>query len=329
MQYMKMRGKLVRGAVLMLALGGVAAVASAQGQGGRGGPAQPFMVHQLKANVYWVEGGGGNSGVIVGNNGVIVIDTKTSAAGGMELVEDVAKITPKPITTVFLTHSDGDHVNGLVSFPKGVKVIAHANCKTEMEAANNAAALADYMPTETVMRNSEDMTIEGVHFRTYHFAPAHTSGDLMVYLPDDKIMFTGDVVATQSPYPLIHAEKNGSSEGWITTLNGIVATDATTFVPGHGDVQTKADLQKRVADTTARRDQIKALVAQGKTLEEVRDSLGEPAPAARGGGGGGQRGGGAGMGGPGGGQRGGGGGAGRGGPNFMDFTGVVYGEMKK
>ncbi len=56
----------------------------------------PFMVHQLKPNVYWVEGGGGNSGVIVGDKGVIVIDAKTTPAGGKELLDNIAKITPKP-----------------------------------------------------------------------------------------------------------------------------------------------------------------------------------------------------------------------------------------
>ena len=84
------------------------------------GPAPaPLMVHQLKPNVYWIEGGGGNSGVIVGDKGVIVVDAKTTAAAGKELLDDIAKITPKPVTTVILTHSDGDHVNGLASFPAG------------------------------------------------------------------------------------------------------------------------------------------------------------------------------------------------------------------
>jgi cyclase len=310
--------KLARGVAWAAAFGVAASAVSAQqpaagGAGGRGGAPQPLVVHQLKPNVYWVEGAGGNAAVIVGANGVIVVDAKTSAAGATELLADVAKITPKPVTTVFLTHSDGDHVNGLASFPKGVTIIAQENCKTEMQAAPNAApggALADYMPTRTVTRNMEDMTIEGVHLRAYHFAPAHTSGDLMVYLPDDKIMFTGDIVATQSAYALIHLEKNGTSDGWVATMNGILATDAATFVPGHGDVQTKADLQKRVADVTARRDQIKALVAQGKSLDDVRAGLGEQPPAARGGGAGG-------------------GAAGRGAafPNFQDFTAVIVAEQ--
>src|SRR5215475_10584933 len=78
---------------------------------------QPFEVKQLKPNVYWVEGGGGNSGVIIGDKGVIVIDAKTTETGGKELLADIAKLTPKPVTTLIETHSDGDHVNGAAAFP--------------------------------------------------------------------------------------------------------------------------------------------------------------------------------------------------------------------
>jgi cyclase len=307
MQDKKRRAKLICGTVLAVALGAAAVLAQqAPPGGGRGGAPQPLMVHQLNANVYWVEGAGGNSAVIIGANGVIVVDTKTTAPAGAELVADIATITPKPVTTAIVTHSDGDHVNGLASFPAGITIVAQENCKAEMQAASGTpagAALADHMPTRLVTKNMENATIEGVHLRFLHFVPARTSGDLMVYLPDDKIMFTGDIVAAQSPYPLIHAEKNGSSEGWINTMNGILATDAVTFVPGHGGVQTKADLQKRLTDTIARRDQIKALAAQGKSLDEVRQALNETPPTPR----------------PGAGP----------GPSFTDFTGVVYGEATK
>src|ERR1700752_250388 len=105
------------------------------------GPAPaPLMVHQLKPTVYWIEGGGGNSGVIVGDKGVIVVDAKTSPAAGKELLDDIAKITPNPVTTVILTHSDGDHVNGLASFPAGITIIAQEMCKTEMQAAASTPA---------------------------------------------------------------------------------------------------------------------------------------------------------------------------------------------
>src|SRR5277367_5926445 len=174
--------------------------AMAQGQGrGPGQPAAPFTVHQLKPNVYWIEGGGGNSGVIIGDKGVIVIDAKTTAAGGKELLEDIAKITPKPVTTVILTHSDADHVNGLASFPAGVKVIAHENNKKEQETAlaagGRGAPPADHLPSQVISKNKETLTIEGEKLELYHWAPAHTSGDLVIYLPSETIVFAGDVIA--------------------------------------------------------------------------------------------------------------------------------------
>jgi cyclase len=267
----------------------------------------PFTVHQLKPNVYWVEGGGGNSGVIVGDKGVIVVDAKTSAAGGKELLEDIAKITPKPVTTVILTHSDGDHVNGLASFPAGVKVIAHEGNKKEQEKALSAggrgAPPADHLPSQVVSKNRENLKLEGVKVELYHWAPAHTSGDLVVYLPSEKIVFTGDIIATQLPDPLIHLEKNGSSEGWIATTKGIVGLKADQFVPGHGDVQTKSAVEKRLTDAEAKRAKIKDLVAQGKSLDEIRTAVGD-APPAQGRGGG-------------------------RGPGFASFTQVVYEELTK
>ena len=266
-------------------------------------PAAPFQTHQLKPNVYWIEGGGGNSGVIVGDKGVIVIDAKTTPAGGKELLDDIAKITPKPVTTVILTHSDGDHVNGLASFPAGIKIISHENNKKEQEAALSAggrgAPPADHLPTQVVTKNKESLKIDGVKFELYHWAPAHTSGDLVVFLPAEKIVFTGDIIATQFPDALIHLEKHGSSEGWITTVKGMVALNADQYVPGHGNVQTKEDVQKRLADVEAKRAKIKELVAQGKSLDEIRAAVGDPAPQ-----------------------------QGRGkGPGFASFTEVVYKEL--
>ncbi len=264
-----------------------AAVAVALPAAAQAPPAGPFMVHQLKPNVYWVEGGGGNSGVIIGDKGVIVVDAKTTPEGGKELLEDIAKITPKPVTAVILTHSDGDHVNGLASFPAGITIIAHENNKKEQEEAlakgGRGAPPADHLPTQVVAKNKENLKIDGVKFELLHWAPAHTSGDLIIYLPTEKIVFTGDIIATQRPDPLIHLEKHGSSEGWITTTKGIVALDAETFVPGHGDVQTKSDIETRLKNTEAKRAKIKELVAQGKSLDEIRAAVGDPPPPAPGG----------------------------------------------
>jgi len=272
------------------------------------GPAPaPLVVHQLKPNVYWIEGGGGNSGVIIGDKGVVVVDAKTTAAQGKELLDDIAKITPKPVTTVIETHSDGDHVNGLAAFPAGITIIAHENNKKEQDAAMSAggrgAPPAGHLPTQIISKNKDDLKIEGVKVQVLHWAPAHTSGDLVVFLPDEKIVFTGDIFSTQ-PDALIHLEKNGSSEGWVTTGQGTAALDADQFVPGHGDLQSKAAIQKKAADVAAKRAKIKDLVAQGKSLEEIKTAVGDPPPAQ-------------------------GKGGGRGGGGFASFTDVVYQELTK
>ena len=266
--------KFAVGVLIIMSLSAFAAIAGAQQQ-----PA-PLVVHSLKDNISWIEGGGGNTGVIVGQDGVIIIDAKVTVAAGKEILDDVAKLTPKPVTHVLITHSDADHVTGLASFPMGLTIIAQENCKKEMEASLSSKnpAPSDHMPTKTV-GDKESLTIDGVLVQLFHWVPAHTSGDMVVYLPDQKVVFTGDIVATQTPYPRIHMEKNGSSEGWITTMKGVLALNADTFVPGHGDLQTKADLQKRLADAQARREEIKKMVAQGKSLDQIKQAVGEPNPS--------------------------------------------------
>src|SRR5215470_14673632 len=117
----------------LVVCGGLAVLGMAQG-GPQAPP--PITMKMLKPDVWAGLGGaGGNSTIIIGKTSVIVVDAKQTEAGAKDLLAEIAKITPKPVTTVFLTHSDGDHVNGLVAFPSGIKVIAHENNKKEQQAA--------------------------------------------------------------------------------------------------------------------------------------------------------------------------------------------------
>jgi glyoxylase-like metal-dependent hydrolase (beta-lactamase superfamily II) len=248
-------------------------------------PPPQLTVKQLKPTIYEVEGGGGNSTIIIGTAGVIVVDAKTTEAAGKALVAEVAKITPKPITTLIETHSDGDHVNGVAGFPAGVKVIAHENNKNEQEAAlaagGRGAPPADRLPSQVVTKEKETLTIDGVTVVLYHWGPAHTSGDLVVYLPNQKLVATGDIITTNrsEDNPLIHPEKNGSTAGWIANAKGMAKLNADIYVTGHGDVLTKADLDARVKRIEERRAKIAAMVKQGKTLDEIKAALPEaPAP---------------------------------------------------
>jgi cyclase len=248
----------------------------------------PITMKQLKPDV-WVGlgGAGGNSTIIIGKTTVIVVDAKQTEAGAKDLLAEIAKITPKPVATAIITHSDGDHVNGLMAFPAGVKIIAHQNNKKEQEAAlaagGRGAPPPDRLPTQVVTKAKESLTIDGVKIELYHWAPAHTSGDLVVYLPADKIVSTGDLIVTNraDDNPNIHFEKNGSTEGWLANVKGMIGLNAETYVTGHGDLLTKADLQRKFDATTARRAKVAAMVKEGKTLDEIKAALPDaPAPGA-------------------------------------------------
>jgi cyclase len=313
---------IARFSLVALALAGLGAPAVAQQQQPPP-PPPPITMKQLKPDVWaGIGGAGGNSTIIIGKTSVIVVDAKQTEAGAKDLLAEIAKITPKPVATAIITHSDGDHVNGLAAFPAGIKIIAHENNKKEQETAlaagGRGAPPADRLPNQVVTKTKETMTIDGVKLELYHWAPAHTSGDLVVYLPAQKIVATGDIVTTNraDDNPNVHFEKNGSTAGWLASVKGMIGLNAETYVPGHGDLATKADLQRKLAATTARRERIAAMVKEGKTLDEIKAALPDaPAPGAV------ARGAGA----PGGGAAGG----GRGGPPAKTFVETAYAELTK
>jgi glyoxylase-like metal-dependent hydrolase (beta-lactamase superfamily II) len=247
--------------------------------------APALVVRPIKeGKLYWVEGGGGNSGVIIGDRGVIVIDAKITPEAGRALVAEVAKLTPKPITHLIETHGDGDHVNGVVAFPAGVKIIAHVNNRDEQLAQPMLASVEvdggkclppkDRAPDMIVYNDRVSTTLDGEPVVLLHYGPAHTSGDLMVYLPEEKVVFTGDILTSNV---LIHPEKGGSLDGWFRTAKALLALDATAYVPGHAaQPDTKAMLARRIADLQASRDKVRAMLAQGKSLAETKAAMGDP-----------------------------------------------------
>jgi cyclase len=245
----------------------------------QGPPPEPFSVNFIKDGIYWTRGGaGGNTGFVVGKDGVIVFDSKMTPDSTREMLAAIAKITPKPVTHVILSHSDADHVNGLAGFPKGVTIIAQENCKKEMEASKDSRMPApqDYLPTKTFDKEL-DLTIDGVRVQLRHWVPAHTSGDLVMILPDEKIVFGGDLVDL-TQFALVHAQKEGSTVGWITSVKAILAIDADTFVSGHGGLETKSTLKTRLAAVVARREKIKEMVAAGKSLDEIKKTASAEEP---------------------------------------------------
>lgn len=262
---------------MVLCVGTIAALVAVATLGQAQQPPQPLKTTKVKDNVYWVQGGvGSNDSFIVGTNGVVEVDTKTTVDSEKGVIAEIAKVTPKMVNTVIITHSDGDHVNGLAAFPPGLTIIAQENCKKEMQASAGSRnpAPQDRLPTKTYAK-TDKLTIDGVHIQLYHWANGHTSGDTIVYLPDEKIVFGGDLLVTNRPDTLIHLEKNGSAAGWIENAKGMVGLNADTYLTGHGEMMTKADVQKKLALIQDKYDKIKTLAAQGKSLDEIKTSFGE------------------------------------------------------
>ena len=178
-------GSLNAGVIRCALVASVLGIATlAYGQGAPNAPAGPpaqAAPHEAitplgPPNVYVASGStGSNNGIIVGDDGVIVVDTGVSAASENVELSELSKITPKPVTTAIVTHSDGDHVNGLAVLPAGITIISQENCKKEMEVAQSAppqgpqAPAKPPLPTRTVA-TKDSATIGGVQFQFLHVA---------------------------------------------------------------------------------------------------------------------------------------------------------------
>jgi glyoxylase-like metal-dependent hydrolase (beta-lactamase superfamily II) len=244
---------------------------------------QPLVVQKIKGNIYMVKGGSGaNTGFYVGDKEVLVIDAKTTADSAKQMIEEIKKLTTKPITRIILTHSDGDHVNGLNGFPTGLKIYAHPQTKKDMEEAAktpNTQYLRDYLPNEVCSPCTASKTSAMVFnmgnedVMLYFFGPAHTSGDFVVYFPAEMVAFAGDLVFVGRD-PLIHRQKGGSSLGLLDSLQSLLALNADTFITGHTDPLTKQDIRSIYTSIAEKRDKVKAMVAEGKSLDEIKKAFG-------------------------------------------------------
>ena len=249
-------------------------------------PGPPTLIaHPLKGGVYWVQGDAANTGFIVGTDGVVVIDTHRSAEVAKLQLAQIAKVTVKPIKTVILTHGDPDHVGGLLAYPAETTIIAHENIRAQIIAAahdtqTKSPFVATYkqiedrrLPNRTI-GSTESMTLDGVAMTLVHVAPAHSSGDIAVFLPKQRVVFTGDIITIdEATYPIIHV--GGSSEGWIDSVRALLALKVDTFVAGHGELKSRQQVKALLDQVLQRRAAIKAMVYQGKSLAEIEAALPE------------------------------------------------------
>jgi cyclase len=223
-----------------------------------------------------------NSTVIVGDQGVILIDSGGSAEVGRHIAAAVRRITDKPVTHVVNTHHHGDHHLGNAAF-EGATFISSELCrKLVLETAAEwlkimERAVGRPLPgtraipaTITYAEGTRTETfIQGVRMVFWLPLGSHTAGDLLVYLPDENVLVAGDVLV----HRVVPTLQDGFVKNWIRTLDELQALGGVHFVPGHGDVMTLDDV-RALRDALGRfYAGVKEGFRNGQNEERIRKSL--------------------------------------------------------
>lgn len=186
-----------------------------------------------------------NAGVVLAPEGVVVIDALGSPALAQRLIEEIHAITHKPITHVIVTHYHADHVYGLQAFRDvGATIIAQEQGRVYLTSDTarlrlevSREELAPWIDEQTRLQAADqwigaDQTVmlSGWPFELMKVGPAHTPDDLAVYVPNEDVLFAGDLMF-QGRIPFVGS---ADSEGWISSLNRLITLAPSAAVPGHG-----------------------------------------------------------------------------------------------
>jgi glyoxylase-like metal-dependent hydrolase (beta-lactamase superfamily II) len=223
-----------------------------------------------------------NSTVIVGDQGVILIDSGGTREVGLHIAAAVRRITSKPITHVVNTHHHGDHHLGNVAFDGATFISSELCRKMVLETGHEWVELMERdighkLPgTKPIAAGvtfaPETKTEQRIHgVRLVFWVPrgSHTVGDLLVYLPDDKALVAGDVLVSR----VVPTLQDGFLKDWIHTLEAVRALDVARFVPGHGDVLTRGDVDELHDALRRFHAGVAAGFDKGLSEAEIRKSL--------------------------------------------------------
>ena len=278
-----MKTKMVAAGVAVAALmAGAAAMAQppAGGPPGGGPPGggapqqqQPLQIKEVKSGVYMVVGNGGNSTVVVGPTGVVLVDTKNPGEKIYdELNDKIKSVTSEPVAEVLITHHHADHSgNTLLFLNHGVPVIGH---QQELEALQTYASNATPRPTPPSITYESELTTTagGVKVEAHHWGAGHTAGDTVVYFPAQKVVSGGDEVVEVTPnidYPF-----GGSVTGWLNSLDAIGKLDFDFVIPGHGaDPMTKAQFLDYAKKWRTFADRARAAIKSGTPKDKLMASI--------------------------------------------------------
>ena len=270
-----MRRLFVLGAIVLAGGVGTAILQAQQAappQGRGGGPAFGAVTAAEKVadNLYMVPGQGGNTAVWVMANGVLLVDTKL-ANNGQAILDEVKKVTDKPVTYIVNTHTHGDHTGSNQFFPASVQVVVQENTAANMakmdvfKEAANKHGLSDrtYKDTLTLFRGKEEVELR-------YFGAAHTNGDSFVIFKSARVMHTGDAFANKGQ-PFIDRANGGSGVAYPATLKKAAREikNVDKVIPGHSAVLPWQDFVDAGDFNQLMLDHARAALAANKTAEQA------------------------------------------------------------
>ena len=213
----------------------------------------PGSTKQITKNVYVIPDNRvslvPNIGIIVGDESIMVVDTGMGPKNAEIVLEEVKKISDKPIKYLAITHFHPEHGMGAQSFPNETQIIVPIAQKLELEkkgpgyieffsgmSPEIAGLLSDVrlVSPDIAFDNKMEVDLGGQKVELYYFETAHTQGDMFVYLPDQQLLFGGDIVVNRF-FPIM-PDADSSALGWIESLKKLKALKAKIVVPGHGAV---------------------------------------------------------------------------------------------
>ena len=223
-----------------------------------------LSIEQVKDGLYAIIGSGGNVGVRVTQEGVILIDDKYPQNFG-EIQELVAQVSDQPVKYVLNTHHHGDHSGGNVEYIKIAEIIAHQNARDNMVRGDQDA------PPRVVFTDQTAVYLGGIEVRAFYMGRGHTNGDAVIYFPDLRTVHGGDLLHGIAPF--IDYGNGGSSSGWVSTVNNILALDFDTAIPGHGDIMTRDDVVSFRNQMEAVRARMADLIRSGMPKSQASDRI--------------------------------------------------------